>query len=517
MTMLKKIAIHCDLNKTSGLGHLSRMKNLSQELEKKGFKCFFLFHQKDRNYIVRFTKNLKTIFFSGENKINSISHFLLENNFLILIIDSYENNFLIKKNLVQKGLFIVSIDDHSRKHYSNIVVNNSIDKINLNKKKTSQIWLTGSKYILVKKIIKRKRNLSYKPKKLKLLLHAGGSSSYKYIKDFTVASLEAINRYDLDASILCTSKDSKDFIKKVLRKYDNIKKIKILPFIKNLSKKLKNYDIVAGPSGTTTFETILSGAIPFSVPIKNDGRDSVNSWNSLGHLTHLNSKEKKNRVILKDMWTLIISNYEKLLDLLIQNSKELDGLGPKRLAEKIIFYYKNNKRRQVYKNEEKDNNLVVSNKCQILDIRNFLNARNQRLVRLMSTSSRIITWPEHISWWISSDIKKYKIEKGGYTVGYHWTKINKDNNGKFVTSAWFLSKDNPEKLQLAYEVLKIQSKLVKKIYKKSIWIISMKHDNKFVQRLNSKFGFQLASHRSISRILKNPQKKMNMRVMEMKI
>ena len=164
-----------------------------------------------------------------------------------------------------------------------------------------QIWLTGSKYILVKKIKKRKKNLSYKPKKLQLLLHAGGSSSYKYIKDFTVASLEAINRYDLDASILCTSKDSKDFIKKVLRKYDNIKKIKILPFIKNLSKKLKNYDIVAGPSGTTTFETILSGAIPFSVPIKNDGRDSVNSWNSLGHLTHLISKENKNRVILKDM------------------------------------------------------------------------------------------------------------------------------------------------------------------------------------------------------------------------
>ena len=38
-------------------------------------------------------------------------------------------------------------------------------------------------------------------------------------------------------------------------------------------------------------------------------------------------------MLLKDMWTLIISNY-KLLDLLIQNSKELDGLGPKRLAEK---------------------------------------------------------------------------------------------------------------------------------------------------------------------------------------
>ena len=36
----------------------------------------------------------------------------------------------------------------------------------------------------VKNIIKRKKNLRYKPKKMQLLLHAGGSSSYKYIKDF---------------------------------------------------------------------------------------------------------------------------------------------------------------------------------------------------------------------------------------------------------------------------------------------------------------------------------------------
>ena len=39
--MKKKIAIYCDLNKSSGLGHLSRMKNLSRELEKKGTECYF--------------------------------------------------------------------------------------------------------------------------------------------------------------------------------------------------------------------------------------------------------------------------------------------------------------------------------------------------------------------------------------------------------------------------------------------------------------------------------------------
>lgn len=516
MTILKKIAIRCDFSKTSGLGHLSRMRNLSIELEKKGFKCYFLFHKKDKKYVIKFTKNLKKFFFPNKDKINYIRNFLLKNNFSILIIDSYENNLILEKTLVQNGLFVVSLDDHFRKHYSNIVVNNSIEKINLNKKK-NQIWLTGSRYILVTNNTKRKKKLPYKSK-LKLLLHAGGSSAYKHIKEFTVSTFEAINRYNLDASILCTTKGSKNFIKLISKKYINVKKLKILPFIKNLPKKLKNYDIIAGPSGTTTFESLLSGVIPFSVPIKNDGRDSVNSWSSLGHLTHLTTKEKKNKVILKDMWSLIIKNYEKLSNLTIKNSKELDGLGPKRLAEKIIIYFNNSKRNQVYQNEKNQNNSIISKKCQIKDIRNFLIARNQKLVRLMSTSNRIITWPEHISWWLRDDIKKYKIEKRGYTVGYHWMKVNKDDKGRFVTSAWFLSKDNPEKLQLAYEIFKIQSKLVKKIYKNSTWIISMKNENKFVQRLNANFGFQSASYRSISRIFKNSQKKnTNMRVMEMKI
>ena len=51
-----------------------------------------------------------------------------------------------------------------------------------------------------------------------------------------------------------------------------------------ICKKNKELRFSRWPSGTTTFETILSGVIPFSVPFENDGRDSVNSWNSLGHI-----------------------------------------------------------------------------------------------------------------------------------------------------------------------------------------------------------------------------------------
>jgi spore coat polysaccharide biosynthesis predicted glycosyltransferase SpsG len=518
MTILKKIAILCDLNNSSGLGHLSRMKNLSIELEKKGSKCYFMFCEKDKEYVTKHAKNLRIIFFPNRGKIKSIKDTLLENNFLILILDSYENNLLLEKTLVKKSLFVVSVDDHLRKHFSNIVVSNRAEHVNINKKNPYQIWLTGSKYILVTKNTKIVKKFQHKSKKLRVLLHAGGSSSYKYVKEFTTAALDAINKYNLDASILCTSKVSKNYIKIISRKYKNSSKLKIFPYIKNLSKKIKYYDIVAGPAGTTTFEAILSGVVPFSVPLKNDGRDSVKSWNSLGHLIHLTNKEKKNKAILKDMWTLILTNYKKLSYLLIKNSKQLDGQGPRRLAEKIIFYFKKGKKKLINENHENKNNLIISKKCQILDARNFLNVRNQKLVRAMSTSNRIITWPEHINWWLRNDIKKYKLIKEGYTVGYHWSKINKDNKENFVTSAWFLSKDQPEKLQLAYEILKIQSKLVKKIYKNSTWIISMKKNNKFVQRLNAKFGFYLASDRSISRILTDSsQKNANMQFMEMKV
>ena len=70
----------------------------------------------------------------------------------------------------------------------------------------------------------------------------------------------------------------------------------------------------------------MVGVVPYSVPIKNDGRDSVSSWNALGHLAHLSNAEKNNKVILRDMWSLIIKNYHQLLNLLNKNSKQLDGL-----------------------------------------------------------------------------------------------------------------------------------------------------------------------------------------------
>jgi spore coat polysaccharide biosynthesis predicted glycosyltransferase SpsG len=516
--MINKIAIYCDCSSSSGLGHLTRMKNISEEFVKKGIECFFIFNELNKKFIFKHVKKFQIFFFQKDKKIESIKKILAENNFSLIIIDSYEDNLNLEKTLVNKGFYVVSIDDHLKEHFSNLVFVNRFDESSFYKKKPNQIWLMGKEYILIGNTIKKNKTSNYNLKKINLLFHAGASSAFRRIKAFSESTFMAIKKHNICATILCTSNISKKYIKLLVNKYGVSKSVKILPFTTDLSKKIKNYDIVAGPSGTTTFETIMSGVLPYSVPIKNDGRDSVNAWNSLGHFAHLSHIEKKNKIILNNMWELLIKNYHKFLNILKKNSTQFDGLGPRRLVKKIIFFHNQPNAKLVDTNIKKNKNYLISKECNVSDIRYFLNARNHKLARSMSTSSRIISLPEHINWWLRDDVRKFKIIRGDETLAYHWIKINKDKEGKFLTSAWFLSKDIPNNLKIVNSVLKIQCNFVKKNYKNLIWIITMKKKNKFVQRLNNKFGFYEACKNSINRVSVPILKKNNkIEVMEIKI
>jgi spore coat polysaccharide biosynthesis predicted glycosyltransferase SpsG len=514
--MIKKIAIYCDLSNSSGLGHFNRMKNLSIELEKRGSKCYFLFYSKNREYVTKYAKKIKIIFFSDKFKFKSIKNVLLKNNFEILIIDSYENNFLLEKSLVKQGHFVVSIDDHLRKYNSNIVVTNRIVKNDIYKAKPNQLLLSGSKYILSTRKNMRTKKSRNKSKKPKVLLHAGGSSSYKYIKEFTESTLHVIAKYNLEASIICSTNNAKNYIKNLLTKYKSNNKFKILPFVNDLSKKIKNYDLVAGPMGTTTFEAIMSGVFPFSVPIKDDGRDSVHTWHSLGHLAHLTNKEKKSHITIKEMWSLIIANHKNLLNLLIKNSKQLDGLGPKRLAEKINFYYKNRKK-MINTKVSKNSNSIYSEKCKVSDIRYFFNARKKKNHEGIYVEKSKLNWPQHIKWWLKNDVKKFKLLSDGQVLGYYWMQINKDRNGTFATSDFYLSKNISNKKKLINTILRIKFQILKTIYKNFTWVIEIKK-NKFTNLLYKSFGFYNASNNTMLRLLNNPfKRKGHTQVMEIKI
>ena len=514
--MKKKIGIYCDLTPSSGLGHLKRMKFLTNELEKLNAKCFFFFDKKYEKFIKKYTKNLKLIFFSNKNlnKFHCVKLLIIKHKISTMIFDTYKDIYFLEKIISDMNILTVSIDDHVKKHATDIVCTNRSDKIN--KSFTKQLWLRGSKYILIKKINKNKIK---KNSNFKILLHAGGSSFYKPIKFFCETIFSFVAEHDLRIDVLCSTQESKRYIKNLSKKIINKNKLNYLNYNENFANSLYKYDLVAGPLGTTTYESILAGVLPFSTILYNDGRDSMFSWNNLGHLMHLNEKEKNNKKILYQSVKLIMEKRKILLKELKKNSKDLDGLGSKRLAREIIFYTKKRFKNFLDDKKELPSKKPVSQECTIADARKFLLVRNQKQNRVVSSNPKhLITWPEHVRWWTNDKIKKYKLVINDTNVGYFWTKMLTDEKGSFIVTGWFLKNHQKDKLMISNEISKFMYQVVKKFYKNHIWVITFRKDNHFLYRLNLQFGFKDSTDLSKERALKVFRCSLSkFNVMEMKI
>ena len=61
-------------------------------------------------------------------------------------------------------------------------------------------------------------------------------------------------------------------------------------------------------------------------------------------------------------------------------------------------------------------------------IRLFFHSRNKLSVRNMASNPKhIITFPEHLNWWINSKIKKFVLIKQNLSpIAYHWIKLTRE-------------------------------------------------------------------------------------------
>jgi spore coat polysaccharide biosynthesis predicted glycosyltransferase SpsG len=503
-TSVTKIGIFCDLSPLSGLGHIKRMISFNNSIEKSKNKCLFFFDKKNLKFIKKYTQGLNVVFVEKMGNINFLSNLLSELKISKIIIDSYKLKYKLEHCFAKKGFFTVAIDDHYKKHAANVVISNRSEKPEISIIKKNQIWLTGPEYALVD-INKKKKNGTTK----KLLLHAGGASLYKPIKVLIITLLKFLENKNINLTILCTNSSSKRYIIYLCRVNGIKLKLKFTDYINKFSSTFSKYDIIFGPAGTTTFEIIGSGSLPFSFPLIDDGRDSGVSWLGLGHLMHLQSKEIRNNKILLDSLNLIFRRKIELLNILKKNSKLIDGKGADRVKKIILESTKN---KNLHKNNSKIKNIksYSSEICSYSDLRNFMESRNCKSSRSASFNPHhIITWPEHLNWWLDKNILKYKIKENSTTLAYYWIRKKNDNFGTFVQSGWFLERnissqnDLNSKLKISSVTLKFQLDSVKKMYKKMPWIITMRKKNRFVKFLNKNIGFKDPSELSIVRAKNN--------------
>ena len=505
--MEKKLifGIHCDLSPKSGLGHFNRMKSIYLEIKKKQHNCYFFFNNSNKQLTRDQINKFDTVLIgskSANDNVKKITKKVIELNISILITDSYIINYNLEKILYSSGVFLVSIDDHLKRHYSDLVINcrASVSKDEIRYIK-NQSWITGAKYTIINSV-KKSNRLKKKPSNI--LFHSGGLSFFKKHKEFYISSLKKLDNLSLGVSILCTTLNSEIYINNLIKKLNLKKNIIVLKFSKDLRKNLFKYDIVAGPAGSITYESIISGSLPFSFPFKQDGRDCEKSWNSLGHLMHLNEKEKKNKRIIDMSWELIFDKYQKLILILKKYSRELNVKSSEYILKKIIFIYNKKKNTSLVESIKINNNLYYSKKAKIDSIRGFLISRNQKNVRdLSSNPKNIISWPEHLSWWLNKKIEKFNIFNNDKIEAYHWIKERTDNNGKYIVSGWFPDKYCKDKLKTSFKVVYFQKNYLKKKFKNRVWVIIIKKKNLLSLRLNKNIGFNEGSKLSIERAKKS--------------
>lgn len=499
-----KIGIFCDLSPLSGLGHIKRMVSLNNSIKKSKKKCIFFFEKENLKFIKKYTQGLNVVFVEKINSFNFLSKLLSELKISKIILDSYKLDYKLERYFVKKGFFTVAIDDHYKKHAANIVISNRSENPKNTHVKRNQVWLTGPEYALIDINKKKKKNTTKK-----ILLHAGGASLYKPIKILIITLLKFLEKDSINLTILCTNNASKKYVINLCRENRIKLKLQFIDYINKISSTFSKYDIIFGPAGTTTFEIIGSGSLPFSFPLIDDGRDSDVSWLGLGHLMHLKSKEIKDKEILIDSLNLIFRKKNELLNILNKNSKLIDGKGADRV-KKIIL--ENPKNGNLHKNNYKIRNTksYSSEICSYSDSRKFMESRNSKISRSASFNPHhIITWPEHLNWWLDKNILKYKIKKNNITLAYYWVSKKKDNFGTFVQSGWFLERnisiqnDLNSKLKISYVTLKFQLVTVKKVYKEMPWIVTMRKKNIFVKFLNKNLGFKSASELSLVRAKNN--------------
>lgn len=495
MKNISKLAYVYDLNPRQGLGHFTRINGLIKEFRRNGVKCYLALEDKHRDFHKKIIRDEKPIYFEKTSKSFKLFVATLRiNKIHSVLIDSYSFDLKWEKYLSEEGFFIVAIDDHLKKHSANMIFTNKPESERKFQNNKSQKWFMGPEFALLgqakKRDVKKRKTIG------SILLHGGGSSLFNLMKNFTIETMAFAEKNSIDLSVVCTTRESQRYIESLISNKIRSIKIKVLPFKKDLANELQNYDVVAGPSGTTTFETILAGSFPFTFQLKDDGRDSLNAFNQIGHLMHLKHGEKNNSKIIADCWLLILEKKLRLSSVLSLMSHPIDGKGAMRMVKHVLSELNRERKNNLTlkKAKEKSYSNFTSIKSKLSEMRDFLEMRNQESVRRVSTSPEyVISWPEHVKWWLNPNIKKFSFKKDEKTVGYYWIKKNLHSTGNYLTSGWFLNDTVDDKLRLAKELTACKVLKVKRYYADFTWIIIMRNNNKIVEKLNTSCGFKIAS------------------------
>jgi len=314
-------AICLEASHAKGMGHLFRMLNFKNYLDKQNEKYIFLIKNNDKTKEILKNNNIKfEIVNLDDYKSNWEKDIIEKYNLQYWINDRLNTDKEHSENVVSKGIKLITFDDLGS---GAILSNSNICGLFFNEKNLfGKKVLKGTDYLILNNEIdkyKRERN-----KLNNILVTLGGSDTY----GITIKVLKLLKKHNIKATIhIGPSFNHKEELDKELTN-----DYEVINFIPSLIEEFVKYDLAITGGGVTPFEANASG-LPCLIianelfEIQNgEYLDSIGSSKFLGYHNEIDNK------VFSTINDLDLNSMSK------NGMKHLDTKGCKRIYKEIKKY-----------------------------------------------------------------------------------------------------------------------------------------------------------------------------------
>jgi len=506
------IIIRTNASSSTGIGHLARCRRLGTSLTDKGFNVFFVLdyvNEHLKEYLEGFSfTGLYSSNESFQNEKNDALRLIgsfTNKNVMAVIVDDYRFSNLWERSITKLGCKVIVLDDQDKNnHECHLLIDSTWEGKKTFKRYENKILkntprLLGPKYLLIDEVfgLVKKTNLKLfkKNKKLNILLSLGGGGDLKFLISLISHLIDQLadNFPYKISTIVGPYALNKESLKVFSKQHDNVR---LIINQDGLHNEISSADLYIGASGGTLFESLAMNIPCLTFSISENQKNDNKNFEDLGHFFHLNKIEEVNLKNFSILVNQILSQYNRFNKYYENHAAyKIDGKGVFRVSKAIQSVINKKKLKIEQIPIQEDSIFEAGYELSEIDdfsINRYLAARNLKvnLDKMIDTSP--ISQLDHYIWWFKDNRRtSYVLRKNGKDLLYIWHQLKKVNNENVIVSGWFVANDCFSALDAMHAVTE-HSIIIDKLFPGACWIIVMRNDNHFMEKVHQRLNFRKA-------------------------
>jgi UDP-2,4-diacetamido-2,4,6-trideoxy-beta-L-altropyranose hydrolase len=518
------IIIRTNASSSSGIGHLARCRRLGASLNDQGLKVFFVL-----DYINKYLNDyLEGFSFTGlysfnesfQNEEDDALRLLGSFNnkdVMAVIVDDYRLSNIWERSIAQLGCKVIVLDDQDKSnHECHLLIDSTWEgektfKRYENKVLNNTLRLLGPKYLLIDEafgFVKKPNHKSFKKnKQLNILLSLGGGGDLTFLISLICHLIDQPPdnlSYEISTIVGPYALNKEDLIA-FSKKHDNVR---LILDQDGLYDEISSADLYIGASGGTLFESLAMNIPCLTFSISENQKNDNENFEDLGHFFHLNKIDESDFKNFAILVCQILSQYSRFNKYYENHTPfKIDGKGVFRVSNAIqsIITEKILKIDPVHiKNELNFEGGYDLSEIDDFSVNRYLTARNLKinLDKMIDTSP--ISQLDHYIWWLKDNKRtSYVLRKNGKVLLYIWHQLKKVDNEDVIVSGWFIANESCSALDAMHAVTE-HSIIIDKLFSGVNWIVVMRNDNYFMQKVHQRLKFRKVDKRSsMEKVIQN--------------